>query len=149
MNRLIAFAATPLLAIAVFSVSAGADPIADRQALMKDQGKAVGTVTPIIKGEKPFDAEIVKAALKKLNDDAQKIDAATLFPAGTDKGDTEAAPKIWDDNTGFVAAIDKYKADTAAAVAADPQDLESFKSAFGQVAKNCSDCHKAFRIKKN
>ncbi|MCO4318380.1 cytochrome c [Phyllobacterium sp. 21LDTY02-6] len=147
-SRLIAL--IPALALALSAASAAtADPITERQALMKDQGRAVGTVTPIMKGEKPFDAAIVQSALKKLNDDAQKIDAATLFPAGTDKGDTTASPKIWEDNAGFVAAIEKYKADTAAAVAADPKDLESFKTAFSQVSKNCGTCHQTYRIKKD
>jgi cytochrome c556 len=150
MKRLIAFAAAPLLALAVFSAAAGADPIADRQALMKDQGKAVGSLAPIAKGEKPFDAAAVLTALTKLNDDAQKIDPAVLFPAGTETGgDTTASPKIWEDNAGFVAAVNKYKADVAAAVASKPQDLDSFKVAFGQVTQNCGACHQAFRIKKN
>ena len=106
MNRLISFAAAPLLAIAVFSASANADPIKDRQAIMKDQGKTVGSITPIIKGEKPFDAAAVIAALKHLNEDAQKIDPATLFPAGSDKGgETTASPKIWEDNAGFIGRI--------------------------------------------
>jgi cytochrome c556 len=149
MNRLISFAAAPLLAIAVLSASASADPIADRQALMKDQGKTVGSITPIIKGEKPFDADAVKAALVHLNEDAQKIDVATMFPAGSDKGDTTASPKIWEDNAGFVAAVEKYKKDAAAAAEADPKDLESFQVVFKQVGENCASCHKAFRIKKD
>jgi cytochrome c556 len=149
MNRLISFAAAPLLAIAVLSASASADPIADRQALMKDQGKTVGSITPIIKGEKPFDADAVKAALVHLNEDAQKIDLATMFPAGSDKGDTTASPKIWEDNAGFVAAVEKYKKDAAAAAEADPKDLESFQVVFKQVGENCASCHKAFRIKKD
>ncbi|HMF67817.1 MAG TPA: cytochrome c [Phyllobacterium sp.] len=149
MNRLISFVAAPLLAIALFSAPASADALADRQALMKDQGKTVGSITPIIKGEKPYDADAVKAALTHLNEDAQKIDVATLFPAGSDQGKTTVSPKIWEDNAGFVAAVAKYKKDAAAAAAADPKDLESFKVVFNQVGENCASCHKAFRIKKD
>ncbi|MBA8876722.1 c-type cytochrome [Phyllobacterium myrsinacearum] len=150
MKRRIAFAAAPLLALAVFSAAAGADPIADRQALMKDQGKAVGSLAPIAKGEKPFDAAAVLAALNKLNDDAQKIDPAKLFPVGSETGgETTASPKIWEDNAGFVAAVNKYKADATAAAAAKPQDLASFKLAFAQVSQNCGACHQTYRIKKN
>jgi cytochrome c556 len=148
MNRLISFAAAPLLAIALVA-PASADALADRQALMKDQGKTVGSITPIIKGEKPFDADAVKAALVHLNEDAQKIDVATLFPAGSDQGKTTVSPKIWEDNAGFVAAVAKYKKDAAAAAEANPNDLESFKVVFNQVAENCASCHKAFRIKKD
>ncbi|UXN60806.1 c-type cytochrome [Phyllobacterium zundukense] len=148
MNRLISLAAAPLLAIALVA-PASADALADRQALMKDQGKTVGSITPIIKGEKPFDADAVKAALVHLNEDAQKIDVATLFPAGSDQGKTTVSPKIWEDNAGFVAAVEKYKKDAAAAAEANPNDLESFKVVFNQVAENCASCHKAFRIKKD
>ncbi|MBZ9600367.1 c-type cytochrome [Phyllobacterium chamaecytisi] len=148
MNRLISLAAAPLLAIAL-SAPASADALADRQALMKDQGKTVGSITPIIKGEKPFDADAVKAALVHLNEDAQKIDVATLFPAGSDQGKTTVSPKIWEDNAGFVAAVAKYQKDAAAAAEANPKDLDSFKVVFNQVAENCASCHKAFRIKKD
>lgn len=148
MNRLISLAAAPLLAIAL-SAPASADALADRQALMKDQGKTVGSITPIIKGEKPFDADAVKAALTHLNEDAQKIDVATLFPAGSDQGKTTVSPKIWEDNAGFVAAVAKYQKDAAAAAEANPKDLDSFKVVFNQVAENCASCHKAFRIKKD
>lgn len=150
MNRLIALTAAPLFAVAVFSMSAHADPIADRQALMKDQGKTVGSITPIIKGEKPFDAQLVMTALKHLNEDAQKIDIATLFPKGSETGGkTTASPKIWEDSAGFEAAMSKYKADAAKAAAAEPKDLDSFKVVFNQVTENCGTCHKAFRIKKD
>ena len=40
------------------------------------------------------------------------------------------------------------KADTAAAVAANPQDLASFQTAFKQVTANCGACHQTFRLKK-
>ncbi|RCW77595.1 c-type cytochrome [Phyllobacterium bourgognense] len=148
MNRLILLAVAPLLAIALVA-PANADALADRQALMKDQGKTVGSITPIIKGEKPFDADAVKAALVHLNEDAQKIDVATLFPAGSDQGKTTVSPKIWEDNAGFVAAVAKYQKDAAAAAEANPTDLDSFKVVFNQVAENCASCHKAFRIKKD
>ncbi|MEK1890825.1 MAG: cytochrome c [Phyllobacterium sp.] len=150
MKELVGLAAAPILAIAVFCTSAVADPIKDRQALMKDQGKTVGSITPIIKGEKPFDAALVISALKHLNEDAQKIDLVTLFPAGTDQGgETTASPKIWEDSAGFEAALTKYKADAAKAAAAEPKDIESFKVVFNQVTENCGACHKAFRIKKD
>ena len=47
-----------------------------------------------------------------------------------------------------MAAIEKFRADTAAAVAADPQDVETFRAQFGTVASNCGGCHQTFRVKK-
>lgn len=74
---------------------AQADVIADRQAIMKDLGRSVGSIAPMVKGEKPFDAATALAALEKIDADARKLDVDTLFPAGSDQGDTEASPKIW------------------------------------------------------
>jgi cytochrome c556 len=125
-----------------------ADPIADRQALMKSNGKAMGQLAPFVKGEKAYDAAAVLDALKLLNDDAQKLDMATLFPAGSDQGDTTASPKIWEDPAAFQAAIDKFKADTAAGVAAAPQDVDALKVQFGKIGSNCGTCHETFRVKK-
>ena len=136
-------------ALAVAGTAALADPIADRQALMKSNGKAAGMLAPMVKGEKPFDAEVVLAALTTLNQNAQKIDVAVLFPAGTDKGgDTTASPKIWEDMSGFQAKMDKFKADEAATVAAPAKDLEALKAQFGMLGQNCGGCHETFRVKK-
>lgn len=143
-----ALTALALLAFTSLPFAAHADALADRQALMKDIGKSVGMIAPIAKGQKDFDAAVVLAALTKINEDAQKIDVAALFPAGSDQGDTTASPKIWEDTAGFTAAVDKFKADAAAAVAANPQDLESFKTQFAAVSANCGACHQSFRIKK-
>jgi cytochrome c556 len=120
-----------LLAISLFALTASAataDPIADRKALMKANGKAVGQLAAIAKGEQPFDAAVVQAALQTLNDDAQKLDVATLFPPGSDAGDTTASPKIWEDMAGFQAGVDKFKADAAAALAATASKRRSAPS---------------------
>ena len=136
-------------ALALAGTAALADPIADRQALMKSNGKAAGMLAPMVKGEKLFDDEVVLAALTTLNQNAQKIDVAVLFPAGTDKGgDTTASPKIWEDMSGFQAKMDKFKADAAAAVAAPAKDLEALKAQFGMLGQNCGGCHETFRVKK-
>lgn len=135
-------------ALALAGSAAFADPIADRQALMKANGKALGMIVPMTKGEKPFDAAVVLEALQTINDDAQKLDVA-LFPAGTDQGDTEASPKIWEDMAGFQAKLDKFRTDAAAAVASPPQDVDALKAALGAVGSNCGGCHETFRIKKS
>jgi len=135
-------------ALSIISTGALADPIADRQALMKANGKAAGVLAPIVKGEKPFDAAAVLAALTTLSENAQKIDVVALFPAGSDKGETTASPKIWEDTAGFQAKVDKFRVDTAAAVAAAPQDVDALKAQFGTIGSNCGGCHETFRIKK-
>jgi len=138
-----------LSALAFAGTAAFADPIADRQAIMKANGKALKSIAGIAKGADPFDADVVMAALKTLSEDAQKIDIARLFPQGSEAGgDTTASPKIWEDAEGFQKAVDKFKADTAEAVAAAPADLDAFKAQFGKISQNCSNCHETFRLKK-
>lgn len=136
-------------ALALVGSAAWADPVADRQAIMKANGQAVRVIAPMVKGEKPFDAAAALDALEMLNRDAQKIDVAALFPEGSATGDkTEASPKIWEDMAGFQEKVDKFKADAAEAVAAAPADLGALRAAFGKVAANCGGCHETFRIKK-
>ncbi|MDQ6436846.1 cytochrome c [Mesorhizobium sp. LHD-90] len=140
-----------LLAISLLALTApavSADPIADRKALMKANGKAIGQLVAITKGEAPFDAAVVLAALQTLNDDAQNLDVAVLFPAGSDKGDTTASPKIWEDMAGFQAKADKFRTDAAATLAAPPADADGVKATVGAIGANCGGCHETFRIKK-
>ena len=141
-----------ILAISVLalgSAAAQADPISDRQALMKERGKLVGGLAKMVKGEQPFDADAVLAALKGLEANAEKFDADALFPKGSEEGgETTAAPKIWEDMAGFKAAEDKYLADIKSAVAAPPADVDALKVEIGKIGSDCSSCHEAYRIKK-
>ncbi len=133
-------------AIALVSGAAFADPIADRKALMKERGGLVGQLAPIAKGEKPFDAAAVLAALQGLAANGEKFDADALFPVGSETGDTKASPKIWEDMAGFKATEEKFEADVAAAIAAPAQDLDTFKAQFGAIASNCGACHQTYRL---
>jgi cytochrome c556 len=139
--------AISMLALAVSA--AFADPILDRQALMKERGKIAGGISKVVKGEEPFDAAAVLTQLQALQANAEKIDIDALFPAGSDTGDTTASPKIWEDMAGFKAANDKYIADIKAATAAAPADVDTLKTQFGTIASNCGTCHQTYRVKKS
>lgn len=135
-------------ALALATTAAFADIVADRQAAMKDNAKQVGVLVKMAKGEAAFDAAAVLAALTALNSNVQKIDVAASFPAGTDKGDTTASPKIWEDAAGFQAEVDKFKAVAASAAAAPAQDLGALKAQVGAIGQTCASCHQSFRVKK-
>jgi cytochrome c556 len=135
-------------AIALATTAAFADVIADRKAVMKENAKNVGVLVKMVKGEADFDAAAVLTALTALNDNVQQIDVAASFPAGSDKGDTTASPKIWEDMAGFQAQVDKFKAVTADAVAAPAKDLDALKAQVGVIGQTCSSCHETYRIKK-
>jgi cytochrome c556 len=137
------------ISILAFAGSAAfADPILARQALMKERGKIAGGLSKVVKGETPYDAAAVLTALQALQANAEKFDADALFPAGSDTGDTTAAPKIWQDMAGFKATGDKYLADVKAAVAAAPADVDALKAQFNTIGGDCGTCHQSYRIKK-
>jgi len=141
-----------VIAISMLSLAASAafaDPILDRQGLMKERGKIVGGLSKIAKGEADFDAAAVLTALQALQVNAEKFDADTLFPAGSDSGDTTASPKIWEDMAGFKSTEDKYLADVKAAVAAAPADVDALKAQIGTLGSDCGTCHKTYRVKKS
>ena len=128
--------------------AAFADPIIDRQALMKERGKIVGGLAKVAKGEDSFDAAAVLTQLQALQANAEKFDVDALFPKGSDAGDTTAGPKIWEDAAGFKAAEDKYLANVKAAVAAAPADVDALKAQVGAIGADCGACHQGYRIKK-
>ncbi|UVC14205.1 c-type cytochrome [Mesorhizobium onobrychidis] len=141
-----------ILAISMLAFAgsvAVADPILDRQALMKERGKIAGGLSKVVKGENPFDAAAVMTSLQALQANAEKLDIDALFPAGSDTGDTTAAPKIWQDMAGFKATHDKYLADVKAAVAAAPADVDALKAQFNTIGGDCGTCHETYRIKKD
>ncbi|MER9327635.1 cytochrome c [Mesorhizobium sp. M0152] len=134
--------------LALAGSAAFADPMLDRQALMKERGKIVGGLSKVVKGEEPFDAAAVLTTLQALQANAEKFDADALFPAGSDTGDTTASPKIWQDMAGFKATADKYLADVKAAVAAAPADIDALKSQINIIGGDCGTCHQTYRVKK-
>lgn len=145
MKKLLAALTAAAFGASVFTASA--DILEDREAIMKSFGKSLfGALSPIIKGEKPFDAAAVSAALADIDANAKKIDVAALFPAGS-TGEA-ASPKIWEDLADFTAKMDKFKADAAAAATANPQDIEALKTQFDAINGNCGGCHEAYRVKK-
>ncbi len=86
--------AAALAGLGVTAVTAADEPQAVRQQLMKKVGKATGELSGIAKGEKPYDAEIVKASLATISETVKVF--PNHFPAGSETGmETEASPKIW------------------------------------------------------
>jgi cytochrome c556 len=138
--------AATVLALGVSSVIAQSDPIVERKATMKAVGAATGQGAAIAKGEAPFDAAKVQGIFKVYADASKKM--PTLFPdSAKTGGETTAAPKVWEDQAGFKAAFAKFEADAAAAGPA-AVDLASFRTAFGNVTKNCGGCHETYRVKR-
>lgn len=145
MKRLPIVTTTTLLLVA--QAAAADDPILNRQKLMKANSGAAGVTVGMIKGEIPFDAKVAAAAIRTMN--AVAYTFGNNFPTGSETGmNTRAAPKIWQDMSGFEAKLAQFQKDTDAAAGADPADLDAFKAAMEPVMKNCSSCHEEYRTEK-
>jgi cytochrome c556 len=139
------FIAGAALALSVSSVLA-ADVIAERQALMKANGKATGPIVAIMKGG-PFDLAAVQSALKTYIDASQK--APALFPDDSKTGeDTAALPEIWQNKKDFDDRLAKLGADATDALD-KIKDEASFKAVMPGVLKDCGGCHETYRAKKS
>jgi cytochrome c556 len=132
------------VAVAIATIAyAQTDAIAERQALMKQNGAAIGTLVQMAKGDAPFDAAVAKTALETIASDMATF--PTLFPEGSDTGSTKAAPTIWTDMAGFQAASEKLRTDALAA-AGSVTTLEGVQAAVGAVGADCGACHQKYRL---
>jgi cytochrome c556 len=130
--------------VALGTSFAFADAIGDRQTLMKNQAGATKALFGYAKGDAAWDAAKVKELLQLFVDDAAVL--PTLFPDGSDKGDTTASPKIWEDMAGFKAKSAAFGKDAKEAQGA--ADAAALGEALKKVTGNCQSCHEAYRIKK-
>ena len=120
------------------------DPILARQLLMKANGAASKVAFDMIKGTTPFDAAKAVEAMKTIASDMETF--PTLFPDGSDQGDTKASPAIWENMEDFKALAAKLATDANAAADAAANGLDAFKIAFDAVGGNCGACHKKYRM---
>ncbi|WEX89596.1 cytochrome c [Sinorhizobium garamanticum] len=140
--------AAALAGVGVTAVTAADEPQAVRQQLMKKVGQAAGALNGIAKGEKPYDAEIVKASLTTITETVKIF--PNHFPAGTETGlETEASPKIWENMEDFKAKAAKLGTDASTLLAQLPADKAGVGAALGILGKDCSSCHETYRLKKD
>jgi cytochrome c556 len=142
--RIISRAVIAATCLTVFAgVALAQDPIGARKAAMKKNGAAVASLVKMSRGADPYDAAKAKAAVQDIIVDLKGFDA--LFPAGSDKGDTKATAKIWEDMAGFKAALAKAEAAAAANVETVGKDVDGVKAAIGAITATCNGCHEAYR----
>ena len=139
--------AVSAIAIGITAVAAQSDPIAQRKELMKGIGGQTKTGAGMAKGEVAYDQTKAQAIFASYVDAAAK--APALFPENSKTGgDTAALPAIWTNKADFDAKFQTFGTDAKAAASA-AKDLDSFKTAFSGVTKNCGGCHETYRAKKN
>jgi cytochrome c556 len=149
MKRTVVVVAGTLL-LGVGAGMAQQDAVKLAQDTMKANGRNMGTVlSPMFKGEKPYDQAAVDAALNQFDDTARKL--PTLFPASVKdakwEGDYSPSPKLWEDKAGYDAKVVSFTKVVSEAKA-KIKDLDSLKANFPGIGKECGGCHETFRLKK-
>lgn len=143
----IALTATAVAAVGLLGVSmtqAQNDPIKQRQAVMKGNGDSMKALKAVV------DAKSAPGAVAP---EAAKVAAGLKafkghFPAGSDKGETKAAPDIWKDMADFTKLADAGSAAaTKLEASAKKGDASEFAVDFGELGKACGACHNKYRLK--
>jgi cytochrome c556 len=124
--------------------AAQSDVIGQRKDLMKANGAAARSATQMVRGEAPFDLAKAREVFTGIVERMERFPG--LFPDDSRTGgETKAAPRIWEDMTGFRTAAAKLVKDAGQAAQATT-DLASFQANFQQVGANCNACHQTYRI---
>ncbi|MEH6464562.1 MAG: cytochrome c [Shewanella psychromarinicola] len=143
---LLTVAVTAMMIPAVFAnnFEETADAIEYRQAAFGLIAYNFGDMGAMLKGKKPFDAAVFSAR-------ADNVAALSKIPhegfiAGSDKGDTEALAKVWQDKADFDSKMTAFQDNAAAlAVAAKTTDENNIKQAFTNTGKSCKGCHDVYK----
>jgi len=120
--------------------------VKQRQAAMVLQGKYLGPIGGMLKGNIPYNADTVALNATFLENLARM--PWDGFQQSTSGVKSAAKPEIYSDAAKFKAAVDTLEAETAKlGAAARAKNEAGVKAAFGGVAKACGSCHDAFRVK--
>jgi len=129
--------------IAVPAQSQPEDVIKYRRNVMKANGAHEAAIRAILQGKVDYKNQLADhaKALENINKDIPSI-----FPKGSDSGDTKALPAIWSDRVGFEKRAGDAKqksADFAKAVMAG--DTQAAAAKYKELSEACKACHKDFR----
>lgn len=150
MQRLIFCAIAALSVTTIFSNIASADTTPEdaldyRISVMTVLRGHIGAASKIVRGLVPDDgylaahAEGIAAAATELS---------RIFPEGSDVGESESLPLIWDEPEAFADAIRESKeAATAFVTAAQSGDRAAISKAFRNLGGSCRGCHDQYRVK--
>jgi cytochrome c556 len=144
MTRKLALVTAMVLTMGGAAHADGIDPIQARQVGMDLVSGTFAGVKAVVTAN--GDVKTLEAAGKAIQRWGAFI--PTVFPAGSDKGTTKAAPAIWSDQAGFKkAAMALSAAGESLATAAKAGDATAVAAAFKATGEACGACHKEFRLK--
>ncbi|WP_332305872.1 c-type cytochrome [Rhizobium sp. GR12] len=122
-----------------------AGEVEKREGMMKQIGGSMGALAAISKGEKPYDADVVKAAVTTISTNAKAF--PDQFPPGSETG-SAAAPAIWENFEDFKAKAAKLGTDADTVLAGLPADQAGVATAMKALGADCGACHQTYRLKK-
>jgi len=120
--------------------------VKQRQAKMTLQGKYLGPIGGMLKGNIPYNADTVALNATFLENLSRM--AWDGFDPSTSGVKSRAKPEIYRNMAKFKAAADTLEAEASKlGAAARAKDEAGVRAAFGGVAKACGSCHDAFQEK--
>lgn len=150
MSKTIKLSIFALVSTAVLSTSVNANNFKDnedaihyRQSAFSLIAHNFGDIGAMIKGKKPYNAEIISTR-------AANIAALSQLPLegfinGSDKGETGALAKVWTDKKDFDTQMLTFqKRASTLALTASNGSQSDVKKAFINTAKSCKSCHNAY-----
>lgn len=111
-------------------------------------GKNVKSIFLMLKGKSKYDTATIANSSRQISNHAEEF--KTMFPQGSNKNPSQAAPSIWLRSDGFTKKADdliKF-ANELTQLADKNSDQTLIDVAFGKVKGTCKSCHSEFRIKK-
>jgi cytochrome c556 len=147
-RKLITFMAASAVTLGI-SIHAAADTTAEdaydyRTAIMESMRGHIRAASMIARGLVEDRGQLLNHAQAMANN---TMEFDHLFAEGSNVGESEALPVIWDEPDEFAAAIAKaQEASAAFAAAAESGDAEAIGGAFKNLGGACRGCHDRFRV---
>jgi cytochrome c556 len=123
-------------------VHAAEDSLKVRKEGFEASKKSFGAIKKIL--EDGADLSGAATPAQSLNTFAKQI--PTLFPAGSDKGETKAKAAIWSNQADFGVKAQAFEAESAKLIQAVASgDKAVVQKQFGAVGGTCKGCHETYR----
>ncbi len=121
----------------------------ERMDIMKGMADAMKAMGLMLKGEAPFDPEIIATSAGYLVKNARTI--PDLTPKGSNALPSEALDAIWQDWDRYVDSANQLADEGAKLVeiSENGHDLDTVRAQFAKLGRTCGSCHDAFRKPKD
>ena len=114
-----------------------------RKNVMKTNAGHMGAIMDILKNHLPLETHVVDHA-RSINQNSKMI--LSMFPKGSDIGDTKAKPSIWKNWSKFETVSKAFVSESAKLVkVAESGDMKSFAKQVRVTGKTCGGCHRHFK----